>query len=230
MLVNKKFPLKHLPCNSNLFVIIHLWFSCKPVWYAINSIYSSFVMQNYHLCFIIHSLQKTSIACTSSQVFLRTLHQGNYSVLFTHIYCVHKFLAISSLLLLSHKRKSFNNKNERKQIVRKFFFSFSLLSDIFCSDFYFFILFFILVFYFVLWCLRAYKTLECKANVSTQIQFLFVNFLHYYCSSYKIEKYSQVKIRRMYVYADLSRKILDYKKILSKPVNKLVQNPLNFTI
>ena len=108
MLVNKKFPLKHLPCNSNLFVIIHLWFSCKPVWYAINSIYSSFVMQNYHLCFIIHSLQKTSIACTSSQVFLRTLHQGNYSVLFTHIYCVHKFLAISSLLLLSHKRKSFN--------------------------------------------------------------------------------------------------------------------------
>jgi hypothetical protein len=86
--------------------------------------------------------------------------------------------------------------------VRKFLFSFSLVSDIFCSDFYFFlILFFMLIFYFVLWCLRAYKTLECKANVSTQIEFLFVNFLHYYCSSYKTEKHAQVKILIISIYA-----------------------------
>lgn len=78
MLVNKKFPLKHLPCTSNLFVIIHLRISFKFDMQLIQFTHlSSCKITTCALSFI-HNRKYghcMHINLTSFKNFLRTLYE-----------------------------------------------------------------------------------------------------------------------------------------------------------
>lgn len=105
MLVITKF-LIQTPAMKFKFIRHHSLKIFMQVWYAINSIYSSFVMQNYHLYLLIHSLQNIHIYHMHIKFSEPYMKEIIHFSLHTFIVSIN-FLAISSLLL-SHKRKSFN--------------------------------------------------------------------------------------------------------------------------